>query len=118
LGAAKRTLARFRAPRKFCRYRATFGAGLLAFRLTDLTGFAEAQASLNRTGAAASILVPITTDWLAALAIEVAKANQTHHLSADAIALGMVSLNGKGAEYADLRVQGIDTENHARPTFS
>ncbi len=43
---------------------AVFGAGLLAFlatRLTDPTGFAEAQSHLHRTGAAANTLVLVTS---------------------------------------------------------
>ena len=103
---------------------AVFGAGLLAFlatRLTDPTGFAEAQSHLHRTGAAANTLVLVTSGWLAALATQAAEAGQTRRLRlllAAAIAFGAVFLFLKGTEYADLWAQGIGTETHAFYTFS
>lgn len=103
---------------------AVFGAGLLAFlavRLTDPTGFAEAQSHLHRTGAAANTLVLVTSGWLAALATRAAEAGQTRRLRlllAAAIAFGAVFLILKGTEYADLWAQGIGTETHAFYTFS
>lgn len=103
---------------------AVFGAGLLAFlavRLTDPVGFAEAQSHLHQTGAAANTLVLVTSGWLAALAVEAAKAEQTGKLRLSllcAILLGMVFLILKGAEYTDLWSQGIGTETHAFYTFS
>ena len=103
---------------------AVFGAGLLAFlavRLTDPTGFAEAQGHLHRTGAAANTLVLVTSGWLAALAARAAEAGQTRRLRlllAVAIGLGAVFLILKGSEYADLWAQGIGTETHAFYTFS
>ena len=103
---------------------AVFGAGLVAFlavRLTDPAGFAEAQAHLHRTGAAANTLVLVTSGWLAALATQAAEAGQRHRLRlrlAGAIALGVVFLVLKGNEYADLFAQGIGTETHAFFTFS
>ena len=103
---------------------AVFGAGLLAFlavRLTDPAGFAEAQSHLHQTGAAANTLVLVTSGWLAALAVEAAKAEQIGKLRLSllgAILLGMVFLILKGAEYADLWSQSIGTETHAFYTFS
>ena len=103
---------------------AVFGAGLLAFlavRLTDPVGFAEAQSHLHQTGAAANTLVLVTSGWLAALAVEAAKAEQIGKLRLSllgAILLGMVFLILKGAEYTDLWSQGIGTETHAFYTFS
>ncbi|NJM84235.1 MAG: cytochrome c oxidase subunit 3 family protein [Tabrizicola sp.] len=103
---------------------AVFGAGLLAFlsvRLTDPTGFAEAQSHLHRTGAAANTLVLVTSGWLAALATRAAEAGQTRGLRlllAAAIAFGAVFLTLKATEYADLWAQGIGTETHAFYTFS
>ena len=103
---------------------AVFGAGLLAFlavRLTDPVGFAEAQSHLHQTGAAANTLVLVTSGWLAALAVEAAKAEQIGKLRLSllgAILLGMVFLILKGAEYTDLWSQGLGTETHAFYTFS
>ena len=103
---------------------AVFGAGLLAFlavRLTDPTGFAEAQSHLHRTGAAANTLVLVTSGWLAALATRAAEAGQSRRLRlllAAAIGFGAVFLILKGTEYADLFAQGIGTESHAFYTFS
>ena len=103
---------------------AVFGAGLLAFlavRLTDPAGFAEAQSHLHQTGAAANTLVLVTSGWLAALAVEASKAEQTGKLRLSllgAILLGMVFLILKGAEYTDLWSQGLGTETHAFYTFS
>jgi nitric oxide reductase NorE protein len=103
---------------------AVFGAGLVAFlavRLTDPTGFAEAQSHLHRTGAAANTLVLITSGWLAALAARAAVRGQTRRLRlllVPAILLGGVFLGLKGSEYADLFAQGIGTETHAFFTFS
>ena len=103
---------------------AVFGAGLLAFlavRLTDPTGFAEAQTHLHRTGAAANTLILVTSGWLAALGVQAADASQTRRLRlllAAAIGFGAVFLILKGTEYADLWAQGIGTETHAFYTFS
>lgn len=103
---------------------AVFGAGLLAFlavRLTDPTGFAEAQSHLHRTGAAANTLILVTSGWLAALATQAAEAGRTRRLRlllAAAIGFGAVFLILKGSEYADLFAQGIGTETHAFYTFS
>ena len=103
---------------------AVFGAGLLALlatRLTDPAGFAEAQSHLHRTGAAANTLVLVTSGWLAALATHAAEAGQTRRLRLlllPAIGLGAVFLVLKGSEYADLFAKGIGTETHAFYTFS
>lgn len=103
---------------------AVFGAGLaalLAVRLTDPAGFAEAQAHLHRTGAAVNTLVLVTSGWLAALATRAAGAGQMRRLRgllAAAIGLGAVFLLLKGGEYADLLAQGLTPEAHAFYTFS
>ena len=103
---------------------AVFGAGLLAFlavRLSDPTGFAEAQTHLHRTGAAANTLVLVTSGWLAALASQAAEAGQVRRLRlllSPAVLLGAVFLALKATEYADLFAQGIGTETHAFYTFS
>jgi nitric oxide reductase NorE protein len=103
---------------------AVFGAGLLALlavRLTDPAGFAEAQSHLHRTGAAANTLVLVTSGWLAALGLRAAEAGRTRRLRlllAPAILLGAVFLALKATEYADLFAQGIGTETHAFYTFS
>jgi nitric oxide reductase NorE protein len=103
---------------------AVFGAGLLALlavRLTDPGGFAEAQSHLHRTGAAANTLVLVTSGWLAALGLRAADAGQTRHLRlllVAAVLLGAVFLALKASEYADLFAQGIGTETHAFYTFS
>lgn len=103
---------------------AVFGSGLLALlatRLTDPAGFAEAQSHLHRTGAAANTLVLVTSGWLAALATHAAEAGQTRRLRRlllPAIGLGAVFLVLKGSEYADLFAKGIGTETHAFYTFS
>jgi nitric oxide reductase NorE protein len=103
---------------------AVFGAGLLALlamRLPDTLGFADAQSHLHRTGAAANTLVLVTSGWLAALATEAAEAGRTRRLRlvlALAVLLGGVFLALKATEYADLFAQGIGTETHAFYTFS
>ena len=103
---------------------AVFGAGLTAFlalRITDPTGFAEAQSHLHRTGAGINTLILITSGWLAALATRAAEANQTRRLRsllALAIALGAVFLALKASEFIDLSAQGITFETHTFFTFS
>lgn len=103
---------------------AVFGAGLVTFlgvRLTDPAGFAEAQAHLHRTAAAANTLVLVSSGWLAALATGAAERGQRRRLRlllAAAVALGAVFLVLKGHEYADLFAKGIGTETHPFFTFS
>ena len=100
-----------------------FGAGLIAFlsvRITDPTGFAEAQAHLHRAGAGINTVVLVTSGWLAALAVRAAEAAQiarTRALLAAASLLGLVFLVVKGMEYADKAAEGIGTETHAFFTF-
>ncbi len=95
-----------------------FGAGLLAFsavRLTDPTGFAEAQAHLHRTGAALNTVVLITSGFLAACALHWRQEERRIRARAAlvaAAALGVVFLWIKGVEYADKATQGIDFETH------
>ncbi|PRY21859.1 nitric oxide reductase NorE protein [Aliiruegeria haliotis] len=95
-----------------------FGAGLAAFlgvRLTDPSGFAEAQDHLHRTGAALNTLVLVTSGFLAARALGLRQVGRRAlarwHLGA-AMLLGVVFLWIKGAEYADKAAQGIGIETH------
>jgi nitric oxide reductase NorE protein len=96
-----------------------FGAGLVAFmamRLTDPTGFAEAQAHLHRVGAAFNTVVLVTSGLFAALAVRAAHAGRARRKQAllgAAMALGVVFLIVKGVEYADKAGQGISHETHA-----
>lgn len=98
---------------------AVFGAGLLAFlalRLGDPAGFAEAQSHLHRLGAGVNTMVLVTSGWLAAVAVEAARAGQRWHLRAGlglAVLLGAVFLILKIQEYAALWAQGISFESHA-----
>lgn len=102
---------------------AVFGAGLLGFlavRLTDPPGFAEAQAHLHRTGAGINTLVLVTSGWLAALALEAARAGRRTRLRAllaGAALLGGVFLFLKAQEYADLWAAGLTFDSHAFYTF-
>jgi len=100
-----------------------FGAGLVALsamRLTDPEGFAEAQAHLDRAGAALNTVVLVSSGCLAALAVraaEAGRAGRKRALMAGAMALGVVFLVIKGLEYADKAAQGINWESHAFFTF-
>ncbi|WP_113912426.1 cytochrome c oxidase subunit 3 [Roseovarius dicentrarchi] len=95
-----------------------FGAGLAAFlsvRLTDPSGFAEAQSHLHRTGAALNTIVLITSGYLAALALRFRMAGRrgaARLALAGAAVLGAVFLVIKGAEYADKAAQGITYDTH------
>lgn len=95
-----------------------FGAGLIAFmgvRLTDPSGFAEAQSHLYRTGAALNTLVLVTSGLLAALALQWRLAGQRNAAQlalVGAAVLGVVFLVIKGAEYAGKAGQGITYETH------
>lgn len=102
---------------------AVFGAGLLALlavRLTDPSGFAEAQSHLHRLGAAVNTVVLVSSGYLAARAAALAatKPAQAQLLLIVAASLGAVFLAVKGSEYADLFALGIGTETHAFFTFS
>ncbi|MFN3937676.1 MAG: cytochrome c oxidase subunit 3 [Gemmobacter sp.] len=100
-----------------------FGAGLTAFlamRLTDPTGFAEAQAHLHRAGAALNTVVLVTSGLLAALAMRAAATGAIRRkqaLLAGAMALGVLFLAIKTVEYADKAAQGIGWESHIFFTF-
>ncbi|WP_227751752.1 cytochrome c oxidase subunit 3 [Tabrizicola oligotrophica] len=100
-----------------------FGAGLLALlatRLTDPAGFAEAQSHLHRVGAAVNTVVLVSSGYLAALAVRLAAARPglARLLLILAAGLGAVFLAVKASEYAALFAQGIGTETHAFFTFS
>ncbi|WP_236545315.1 cytochrome c oxidase subunit 3 [Tropicimonas marinistellae] len=95
-----------------------FGAGLAAFlgvRITDPSGFAEAQDHLHRTAAALNTVVLVTSGFLAARALHLREAGRRAasrlHLGG-AMALGVVFLWIKGIEYADKAAQGIGFETH------
>ncbi|MEP2531550.1 cytochrome c oxidase subunit 3 [Shimia sp.] len=100
-----------------------FGAGLLAFmgvRLTDPSGFAEAQSHLHRTGAALNTGVLVTSGYLAARALIWRKAlarTKARLALIAAAALGIVFLIIEGAEYADKAAQGIAWDTHPFFTF-
>lgn len=102
---------------------AVFSAGLLALlavRLTDPAGFAEAQSHLHRLGAAVNTVVLVTSGYLAAEAARLAgpRPARARLLLGLAASLGAVFLWVKASEYADLFAQGIGTETHAFYTFS
>ncbi|MDQ2091785.1 cytochrome c oxidase subunit 3 [Marimonas arenosa] len=100
-----------------------FGAGLVAFlsvRIADPNGFADAQATLHRTGAGVNTMILVTSGWLAAMAAVAANAGslaRTRVLLGGAAALGAVFLIVKGIEYADKAAHGITFETHAFFTF-
>nr|WP_170541832.1 cytochrome c oxidase subunit 3 [Ruegeria arenilitoris] len=95
-----------------------FGAGLIAFmgvRLTDPTGFAEAQSHLYRTGAALNTGVLVTSGFLAARALrwrQAARRGAARLSLIGAALLGVIFLIIKGAEYAGKAAQGINYETH------
>ncbi len=95
-----------------------FGAGLVAFmsvRLTDPTGFAEAQSHLYRTGAALNTAVLVTSGYLAAQALHWRTAehrDRARYALIGAAMLGVTFLIIKGIEYAGKATQGIDFETH------
>lgn len=102
---------------------AVFSAGLIALlatRLTDPTGFAEAQSHLHRVGAGVNTVVLVTSGYFAAKAAQWAgpKPGQARVALISAAVLGAVFLAVKFSEYADLFAQGIGTETHAFFTFS
>lgn len=100
-----------------------FGAGLLAFmgvRLTDPTGFADAQDYLHRTGAALNTVVLVTSGVLAAQALRWRLSGQRLIARAAlvaAAALGVLFLWIKGGEYAAKAAQGIAWDTHPFFTF-
>ncbi|MFP7674477.1 cytochrome c oxidase subunit 3 [Marivita sp. S0852] len=95
-----------------------FGAGLIVFlsvRITDPTGFAEAQDMLDRTGAAINTVVLITSGFLAAMACQLRRAGQRGRARLALIAaavLGIVFLWIKGAEFASKAADGIVWDTH------
>jgi nitric oxide reductase NorE protein len=102
---------------------AVFSAGLLALlaiRLTDPAGFAEAQSHLHRVGAGVNTVVLVTSGYLAARAVSIAETTPriARALLIAAALLGGVFLYVKAREYADLFAMGIGTETHAFFTFS
>ena len=95
-----------------------FGAGLaalLAVRMSDPVGFAEAQGQLSRTAAAVNTLVLISSGYLAALACRgrgVGRRLAARLALVGAALLGAVFLLIKGMEYADKAALGISYETH------
>ena len=100
-----------------------FGAGLVAFlsvRVTDPTGFAQAQDMLHRTGAGFNTVVLITSGYLAALAHRLRLAGSRNKARVALIAaasLGVVFLWIKGIEYASKSALGVNWETHPFFTF-
>ena len=100
-----------------------FGAGLAAFlavRITDPTGFAEAQDALHRTGAGVNTVVLVTSGALAAWALRLrsaARRGAARLALVVAAALGVVFLWIKGMEYAAKAAHGITWESHPFFTF-
>ena len=100
-----------------------FGAGLAAFlavRITDPSGFAEAQDALHRTGAGINTVVLVTSGALAAWALrlrEGARRGEARLALTAAALLGVVFLWVKGAEYADKAAHGIGWDTHPFYTF-
>ena len=100
-----------------------FGAGLAAFlavRITDPTGFAEAQDALHRTGAGVNTVVLVTSGALAAWALRLrsaARRGAARLVLVVAAALGVVFLWIKGMEYAAKAAHGITWESHPFFTF-
>ncbi|MCE8519093.1 cytochrome c oxidase subunit 3 [Ruegeria pomeroyi] len=95
-----------------------FGAGLvalLAVRLTDPSGFAEAQDHLYRTGAALNTVVLVTSGYLAACALHCCRSDRRARARWAlllAAGLGALFLVIKGAEYAGKVAQGISYDTH------
>lgn len=95
-----------------------FGAGLIVFlsvRITDPTGFAQAQDMLDRTGAGINTIVLITSGFLAALACQmkqpIERGKRRLALCA-AASLGVVFLWIKGGEFAAKAAGGIVWDTH------
>jgi nitric oxide reductase NorE protein len=100
-----------------------FGAGLAAFlavRITDPTGFADAQSNLHRATAGLNTLVLVTSGWLAALSHQAVLAGQiqrTRALLVGSASLGAVFLAIKLVEYADAFAKGFSTDSGPFFTF-
>jgi len=100
-----------------------FGAGLAAFmavRITDPTGFAEAQQHLHRAAAGVNTVILVTSGYFAAQAVRMAQSGKkpwTRCLLVAAMILGMVFLGIKGMEFSGLSNAGITTETHPFFTF-
>lgn len=95
-----------------------FGAGLmalLAVRLSDPAGFAEAQDHLYRTGAALNTVVLVTSGYLAACALRARRSGRrarARWVLLLAAGLGALFLVIKGAEYAGKAAEGISYDTH------
>ncbi len=100
-----------------------FGAGLAAFlsvRITDPSGFAEAQQHLHPVQAGINTIVLITSGYLAALAYRFSCSGRTKAVRLallGAMALGCVFMAIKIWEYVEKAGQGISTETHPFFTF-
>ena len=100
-----------------------FGAGLAAFlavRISDPTGFADAQDALYRTGAGLNTVVLVTSGALAAWALrlsETARRGPARLALVAAALLGVVFLWVKGIEYAGKAAAGIGWDTHPFFTF-
>lgn len=100
-----------------------FGAGLAAFlavRITDPSGFADAQDHLDRAAGGLNTAVLVTSGLFAALANRAAAQGKSKsvrpYLGAAAV-LGGVFLWVKAIEYGDKLAAGIGTETHPFFTF-
>lgn len=95
-----------------------FGAGLIVFlsvRITDPDGFAQAQNTLDRTGAGINTIILITSGFLAALACQMTQPVQRGKRRLALIGaalLGMVFLWIKGSEFAAKSAAGIVWDTH------
>lgn len=96
-----------------------FGAGLVAFltmRLTDVQGFASAQAGLNQTLAGMNTIILVTSGYLAArgvraVALEQLRHARWHFLWAGLLGAGFLAIKFK--EYAGEFAQGIGPDTHS-----
>ncbi|MCP5036072.1 MAG: cytochrome c oxidase subunit 3 family protein [Rhodobacteraceae bacterium] len=99
-----------------------FGAGLatfMALRVGDPEGFALSQDSLNRVAGAVNTIVLVTSGWAAAMAVRVVDENlrKTRAWLGLSMALGIVFLVIKWAEYAEKARHGIGIETNDFFTF-
>lgn len=100
-----------------------FGAGIAAFlavRISDPTGFADAQDQLDRAAGGINTAVLISSGLCAALAVRRRAADRRQAARlwlAGAALLGVVFLGVKAVEYLDKVDAGIGTETHAFFTF-
>ncbi|WGT48665.1 cytochrome c oxidase subunit 3 [Thioclava nitratireducens] len=95
-----------------------FGAGLIVFlsaRITDPTGFAEAQNALDRTAAATNTIILLTSGFFAALALNLRQSRRRGGARVSLVCaalLGAAFLWIKGAEFASKAAQGIVWDTH------